>query len=634
MSNLLPQRRDKPCPTFVAYLRKMKLDTLKNPVKHDETSEDISEAEDRAFASESVVEEFIDREVTHHHKGRSAAHGPLPIVIGITGHRDLRDEDIPKIEDVLREQYKAVQKHYPSTSFILLSALADGADRVGARLALELGIRLIVVLPMPRHLYERDFHEASLVEFRELMSHAEHSFDLPIVENREPEEILSHGFPRNQQYAAVGAYLATHSTILIALWDGVPRQLFGGTSQVVRYKLEGVPEPFAPPHSKLDAPDSGPVYHIVTPRVSNPKPNGVPFALHRLYPTGYRTKGEAEQAYRDMFERMDTFNSDALNFAEELKDHRRASKESLFPSKAHKSMPAILRETLDFYSIADVLSQRFQTRTNLLQKWLLMFLFFAAAFQQLYPSTLDEQALVALYLAMFMLAYFSHAWAKRKAFQAKYLDYRALAEGLRVQFFWRLAGIKDSAADYYMRKQKSELDWIRHAVRTSMTETLADDPSADIPKTTEHERLTQVLKHWVEDQSRYFGHAAHRDHEKRQKIERWVGILFAATLGFAFVQIFISSSIPYIWLAVGTLPVLAAVMHTYTEKMAYTEHKRQYDRMSVFYHRAKVHLEELIGANNISEAQSFIAELGREALIENGDWILTHRDRPLEVPKG
>jgi len=56
--------------------------------------------------------------------------------------------------------------------------------------------------------------------------------------------------------------------------------------------------------------------------------------------------------------------------------------------------------------------------------------------------------------------------------------------------------------------------------------------------------------------------------------------------------------------------------------------------MSVFFNRAKIHLEKLIGENRLSEAQSFIGELGREALAENGDWILTHRDRPLEVPKG
>jgi hypothetical protein len=47
----------------------------------------------------------------------------------------------------------------------------------------------------------------------------------------------------------------------------------------------------------------------------------------------------------------------------------------------------------------------------------------------------------------------------------KYQDYRALAEGMRVQFYWRLAGLKLSVADHYLRKQRSELDWICSAIR-------------------------------------------------------------------------------------------------------------------------------------------------------------------------
>jgi hypothetical protein len=31
-------------------------------------------------------------------------------------------------------------------------------------------------------------------------------------------------------------------------------------------------------------------------------------------------------------------------------------------------------------------------------------------------------------------------------------------------------------------------------------------------------------------------------------------------------------------------------------------------------------------------AQHLIEELGKEALEENGDWVLLHRERPLEVP--
>jgi hypothetical protein len=100
------------------------------------------------------------------------------------------------------------------------------------------------------------------------------------------------------------------------------------------------------------------------------------------------------------------------------------------------------------------------------------------------------------------------------------------------------------------------------------------------------------------------------------------------------VQLAIGEHNHFLLLGIGVFPVIAALLQNYLQKNALVEHKRQYERMSGFYNRAKSHLEKLIAANRLREAQSFIGELGREALAENGDWILTHRDRPLEVPKG
>jgi hypothetical protein len=56
--------------------------------------------------------------------------------------------------------------------------------------------------------------------------------------------------------------------------------------------------------------------------------------------------------------------------------------------------------------------------------------------------------------------------------------------------------------------------------------------------------------------------------------------------------------------------------------------------MGNLFARADMHLEALLSTANHHDAREFVGELGREALIENGDWIHTHRDRPIEVPKG
>ncbi len=641
-----------------------------------------------SHAMESPVEQFIDDELAHAHHhalpslpwtSRGAGEfGPLPIVIGVTGHRDLREEDIPRLTELVFAEFSRLRKIYPSTPFTLLSALADGADRLVARIALEFGMRLAVVLPMPTELYETDFDAASLEEFHDLVAKAEYFSELPIMKGLTPEDIQEHGLFREQQYALVGAYLAAHSAILIALWDGLELNLIGGTSQVVQFKLEGIPEPYAPPHSELDAPDSGPVYHIVAPRRTNPHPSHA-FTVHWLYPSGFSTHADAEKAYDDVYSRIETFNKDAILYAEDLKEHFRASKEYIFPARAHAlignhhrkkkhrskgdhhagathhsahdqhaTLPPILQEDLDFYAIADVLSQRFQKRTKTTLQLLLTFVFFAALFYEMYSGLFEEPAMMGLYLGMFLCSFLVYYWAEQHGYQTRYLDYRALAEGLRVQFFWKLAGVQDSVADFYMRKQRSELDWIRNAIRAGTIESTAPVPSWLLPsqslnvessaaeeKDADRERLRLVLKHWVEDQAKYFAKAAHREHETLHKSERMITLFFVAALGLAAVQVFaFREHNELLLLGVGVFPVLAAVLHSYLQKNALAEHKRQYDRMSVFYHRATVHLTKLITEDRLSDARSFLAELGREALAENGDWILMHRDRPLEVPKG
>jgi hypothetical protein len=50
--------------------------------------------------------------------------------------------------------------------------------------------------------------------------------------------------------------------------------------------------------------------------------------------------------------------------------------------------------------------------------------------------------------------------------------------------------------------------------------------------------------------------------------------------------------------------------------------------------RASYRLRAAIDGGNIEAAQRIIYEAGCEALDENGDWLLLHRDRPVEVPLG
>ena len=83
----------------------------------------------------------------------------FPLVVGATGHRDLRDQDVPWLEQEIADIIAALKRDYlgsdAETPLILLSALAEGADQLVARVALAQGARLIAPLPMPLEEYRR-----------------------------------------------------------------------------------------------------------------------------------------------------------------------------------------------------------------------------------------------------------------------------------------------------------------------------------------------------------------------------------------------------------------------------------------------------------------------------------------------
>ena len=57
----------------------------------------------------------------------------LPLVIGVTGHRDLCQQDVAALEDAVRNCLRELRGICPNTPFVLLSPLAEGADRLVAR---------------------------------------------------------------------------------------------------------------------------------------------------------------------------------------------------------------------------------------------------------------------------------------------------------------------------------------------------------------------------------------------------------------------------------------------------------------------------------------------------------------------
>jgi ankyrin repeat protein len=186
------------------------------------------------------------------------------IIIGLTGHRDVKN--VKEVNKYLDKLIDDTINNNPNKDIVILSALAAGADCMLAQSALrakekypDRTIHLIAPLPLPIELYEKDFNEKELKEFRDLLYKADAHFVLPIPKGVNPEKIKDWTPERDLCYAEVGKYMLDNSDILVAAWNGVNNNLVGGTSDIVSKRVNGEGKP------------NGVIHHIVTHRIKEDK---------------------------------------------------------------------------------------------------------------------------------------------------------------------------------------------------------------------------------------------------------------------------------------------------------------------------------------------------------------------------
>lgn len=149
--------------------------------------------------------------------------------VGVTGHRALDRED--RLRQVVREALGEIKRIVAGdqgddgVGLVVLSSLAEGADRLVAEVVLEQEpAALHAILPLEPADYEKDFSTvASWMQFRNLLDRAQ---DMTVI---------SSGNARPAAYAAAGQRVVERCDVLIALWDGQPARGPGGTAEIVEY---------------------------------------------------------------------------------------------------------------------------------------------------------------------------------------------------------------------------------------------------------------------------------------------------------------------------------------------------------------------------------------------------------------
>jgi hypothetical protein len=529
----------------------------------------------------------------------AAEFGPVPLLLGVVGHRHI-DMASPKLRRVVRELLLSFRERYPCTRIVLLSALAEGADRLVAREALDAGFSLVVPLPLPVEEYEKDFATPkSVAEFRGLLARAEASFIVPSPDGAAFRV-------RDDSYANCGAYIARRSVELVALWDGKesPR---GGTADIVNFQLDGIPEPYVTERQAFDPSVCGPVLHVATPRESDPSEA---FSVNVRYPRN-AVIDPAEAFSRAKFD-IERFNCDVVRGA--------------FASRA-RGLP--VREQ------AGELAGAYQRRTTsslLVISALVFFALVAFNAYTIFPN--HPLAYLLAYIAFSAAAFVPYVMSSRREWQLRYQDYRALEQALRTQEYWHMAGIRKSVASSFAHSERTKVDWIAIALR-ALTEPFG--PGSSVSEEDASGNLKTIYEDWILDQQRYFTQFAGRRERVRERVASQIitacvalsiGLTVGTHLGTSF-GIF-KDAVSVLLLLATSLAVGAALVHNFAEKRGWSEHARHYELMAALFTDAATRLSH---PASLARIRALLITVGDEAIRETVAWLNLHRSRPLNVPR-
>ena len=563
----------------------------------------------------------------------------VPLVVAVTGHRDLVAAELPGIRQKIRDLLQDLAKRYPDCPLKLLSPLAAGADQLAAEVALELGIDLTVALPLPKHLYVQDFEtDAIRARFESLCERASDILELPAVRGHSAEQIARPGAERSLQYAQLGVYLCAHCHILLAIWDGNIGDELGGTGQVVRFHHNDVMPGFttgniATQQSLVDD-ESDLVYHITC---SRDRPGGSPaeglkpldacwFTKDRENPRSASMPGQHEL----IFTRSCEFNRDAMQHAESMT-------REMYPLCSDEQCDRLDSGVVDInrvFCMADSLAIRYQKRVLLTLRVTHLLAFFMGLMFILYIDVEGLPFFMAAFLTFFVLSAGVQHLARQRGWHRKYLDYRTLAEGLRVQFYWAAAGIRGDneskfTHDNFLQAQDPELGWIRNIMRVT-------GMKCDVRRDANAAGLEFVIREWIGDENGgQLGYFATKSSEKnrRHRITERLG-RFSLLTSVAVVIVFLAAgqNLPETWTAplmliMGTMLLLFAIRQGYAYAVAEKDLIKQYEFMLRIFDNARRRLDS---AESPEERRLILRALGGSALDEHAEWILMHRDRTVD----
>lgn len=221
--------------------------------------------------------------------------------------------------------------------------------------------------------------------------------------------------------------------------------------------------------------------------------------------------------------------------------------------------------------------------------------------------------MIVLCIILLIILFFIQKKSNNLDCHRKYLEYRVLAESLRLQFFLSTTNIKKTVSDILPWPIKQSIPWIDNILK---------DLPLDEVKETE-----SLVYYWIRDQKTYHEEALNKAERKREKEKRISNMAIKLTIA-AFLFGLLFEIYMYIFspnidahlirlgikMIIGSMSVSTLFLESYYGKMSLSETIKDHKRMVLLYKKAEKDVLEK------GESEEIILNLAREYLNENSTW--------------
>jgi hypothetical protein len=249
----------------------------------------------------------------------------------------------------------------------------------------------------------------------------------------------------------------------------------------------------------------------------------------------------------------------------------------------------------------------------------------------IYTNLWLNKLVLAIAMLLIVSAGIIYSYSRITKDHSKYLYNRTLAEALRIQFYWNIAGINQNVSDFILRIHRKEFTWIEHLLSSIYGITYVNKPITS-------EDINTLTTSWVKNQADFFESSIKKMKQKLTQYHIISNLSFIIAFGLLLSIFFLenfyveNNYMNSLQVVIGTLLSIFALIRAFIQIKGYDQLLNQYELMNVLYQKAGQKINLISSTMKEAEKQrAYLKELffiiGKEALIENGNWYLILKEK-------